>query len=128
MVDKSCLFMVISGHSISAAAIYIFAYVLTIIGGFYLVSAILRKFPIPADAGLKHAGLAIGILERIFVLTLVLYGQFTAIILVLAAKSIARFEDLKKREFAEYYLIGTFSSMLFALYVGLVTVWLLAQI
>jgi predicted DNA-binding protein YlxM (UPF0122 family) len=68
------------------------------------------------------------ILERIFVLTLVLYEQYTAIILVLAAKSIARFEDLKRREFAEYYLIGTFSSMLFALFVGLATVWLLAQL
>ena len=120
--------MAIPWHGIELVAIYSFAYILTTFAGNYVVASILRMFPIPADSGLKHAGLAIGILERIFVLTLVLYGQFTAIILVLAAKSIARFEDLKKREFAEYYLIGTFSSMLFALYVGLLTVWLSAHI
>jgi Na+/serine symporter len=115
-------------HGVLVAAIYLAAYLLATIGGKYLVSAILRQFPLPAEGGLKHAGLAIGLLERIFVLTLVLYGEFTAIILVLAAKSIARFEDLKRREFAEYYLIGTFTSMLFALFVGLITGWLIAQL
>ena len=128
MVDTSCWFTGPLSYSISVAALYIGAYLLATIGGHYLVSFILTKFPIPADTGLKHAGLAIGMLERLFVLTLVLYGQFTAIILVLTAKSIARFEDLKKRDFAEYYLIGTFSSMLFALYVGLVTLWLLMRL
>lgn len=115
-------------HNISIVAIYLFAYLFTIIAGYYVVSFILSKFPVSGESGLRHAGLAIGILERIFVLTLVLYGQFTAIILVLAAKSIARFEDLKKREFAEYYLIGTFTSMLFALFTGLMTLWLLTQL
>jgi Na+/serine symporter len=122
------MYMAIPWHSIELLALYTFAYAITIIAGCYVVAFILSKFPEAGEGGLKHAGLAIGILERIFVLTLVLYGQFTAIILVLAAKSIARFEDLKKREFAEYYLIGTFSSMLFALFVGLATVWLLAQL
>lgn len=120
--------MAIPWHSIELAATYSFAYAFTIIAGCYVVALILSKFPVAGESGLRHAGLAIGILERTFVLTLVLYGQFTAIILVLAAKSIARFADLKKREFAEYYLIGTFSSMLFALFVGLATVWLLAQL
>lgn len=120
--------MAIPWHSVELAVLYSLAYAFTIIAGCYAVSFILRNFPVAGESGLKHAGLAIGILERIFVLTLVLYGQFTAIILVLAAKSIARFEDLKNREFAEYYLIGTFSSMLFALFVGLVTVWLSAQL
>lgn len=108
--------------------IYLAAYLLATIGGNYLVSFILRLFPLPAEGGLKHAGLAIGMLERIFVLTLVLYGEFTAIMLVLTAKSIARFEDLKRREFAEYYLIGTFSSMLVALFVGLLSSWLSSQL
>jgi hypothetical protein len=120
--------MAIPWHSIELAATYSLAYAFTVIAGCYVVALILSKFPVAGESGLRHAGLAIGILERIFVLTLVLYGQFTAIILVLAAKSIARFEDLKKREFAEYYLIGTFSSMLFALFVGLATVWLLTQL
>jgi len=120
--------MEIPWHSISIVTIYFFAYLLAITAGYYLIYFVLSKFQIDDAAGLKHAGLAIGVLERIFVLTLVLLGEFTAISLVLAAKSIARFADLKKREFAEYYLIGTFSSMLFALFVGVVTVWLLKQI
>ncbi|MBN1454629.1 MAG: hypothetical protein JW945_00030 [Methanomicrobia archaeon] len=97
------------------------------VAGCYVVAFILRRFPVSGEGGMKHAGLVIGILERIFVLTRVLYGQFTAIMLVLTAKSIARFEDVKKREFAEYYLIGTFTSMLCALFVGLATVWFVAQ-
>ncbi len=113
---------------VSRVLIYLVAYLLATIGGNYLVSAILRLFPLPVEAGLKHAGLAIGLLERTFVLTLVLYGEFTAIMLVLTAKSIARFEDLKRREFAEYYLIGTFSSMLVALFIGLLSSWLSSQL
>ena len=120
--------MAIPWHSMELLTLYAFAYAFTIIVGWYVVAFVLHRFPVAGEGGLKHAGLAIGILERIFVLTLVLYGQFTAIILVLTAKSIARFEDLKKREFAEYYLIGTFTSMLFALFVGLATVWLVAQL
>jgi len=39
--------------------------------------------------------------------------------LVIAAKSLARFEDLKRRHFAEYYLIGTLASLLLACLGGL---------
>jgi hypothetical protein len=35
--------------------------------------------------------------------------------MLLAAKSIARFKDLEKRPFAEYYLIGTLTSFLVAI-------------
>jgi hypothetical protein len=79
--------------------------------------------------GLQHAGLGIGLLERIFVLTLVLYDEFTAIMLVLTAKSIARFEDLKRREFAEYYLMGPSRvCSLVALFIGLLSSWLSSQL
>jgi len=44
----------------------------------------------------------------------------------LAAKSIARFQELKERKFAEYYLIGTLSSILFAMLVGIFASWLLS--
>lgn len=33
-------------------------------------------------------------------------GQFGALGLILAGKSLARFEDLKDKEFAEYYLLA----------------------
>ena len=64
-------------------------------------------------------GRLIGILERTLVLTLLLVGQWGVIGFVLAAKSIARFEELKRQAFAEYYLIGTLLSVLFAIGTGL---------
>jgi len=85
-----------------------------------MVTLILRQYPLP-DGGLKRAGALIGILERIFVLTLVLIGEYSSIALIFTAKSIARFEELKKRRFAEYYLIGTLSSILLAMLLGIFT-------
>lgn len=63
-------------------------------------------------------GRAIGALERALTLTLVLLGQYTAIGLIIAAKSLARFKALEDREFAEYFLVGTLASLLLALLVG----------
>jgi len=64
-------------------------------------------------------GRAIGILERALALTLMLLGQYGAVGLVVAAKSIARFKALEDREFAEYFLVGTLASLLLALAGGL---------
>jgi len=63
-------------------------------------------------------GQLIGVLERALALTLVLAGQFGALGLVIAAKALARFRAMDDRDFAEYVLIGTLASMLFALGVG----------
>src|SRR6266545_6477397 len=64
-------------------------------------------------------GRTIGALERAIALTLVLLGQFGALGLIVAAKSVARFKALEDREFAEYFLIGTLASLLLALAGGL---------
>lgn len=64
----------------------------------------------------RKAGAVIGFLERILILILINIGQFSAIGLVLTAKSIARYEMISKdQEFGEYYLIGTFTSVLSAI-------------
>ncbi|UCD72026.1 MAG: hypothetical protein JSW70_03270 [Syntrophobacterales bacterium] len=81
-----------------------------------------------STGGLPRAGAIIGILERIFVVTLVILDQYASIALIFTAKSIARFEELKHREFAEYYLIGSFSSILFSLLIGILTKWLVGVI
>ncbi len=59
-------------------------------------------------------GRTVGYLERLLVYVLVLNGQWAALGLVVAAKSIARFPELKNQEFADYYLIGTLTSLLVA--------------
>ena len=64
-------------------------------------------------------GMVIGVLERAITLTLVFIGQFGALGLVLAAKALTRFRALDDRDFAEYVLIGTLASILFALLVGI---------
>ncbi|GJM20600.1 MAG: hypothetical protein DHS20C15_05150 [Planctomycetota bacterium] len=67
-----------------------------------------------ADEGAAGAGRLIGILERLLILFAVLAGEWAAVGLVLAAKSIARFKELENRDFAELYLVGTLASVLVA--------------
>ena len=109
---------------VATTLIYISSYILAVVGGHFFVRILLKKYSLPEEGGLEGAGALIGILERVFTLTLVLVGQYMALALILTAKSIARFEDLKDRKFAEYYLIGTLSSMLFAVFIGIFTLWL----
>lgn len=59
----------------------------------------------------NNAGSIIGKLERIITTILLLGNQYSVIGLVLTAKSIARFKQLEKRDFAEKYLIGTLLSL-----------------
>ncbi len=89
-------------------------YLLSVYGGHLFVRLILRKYRYDMkNRGLKSGGAMIGYLERAIIFTLLLLNASVIIGLVLTAKSIARFEDLKKREFAEYFLIGTLSSIFF---------------
>lgn len=116
-----------ASRTIVVIGIYLGSYVVAAAGVHLIVNGILRRYSLP-ERGLKRAGAIIGVLERLLVLTLVLLGQYAAIALIFAAKSIARFEELKDREFAEYYLIGTLSSILFAMLVGILTTWALNAI
>ena len=106
--------------------IYMLGYIIAVFIGHLIVVSVLRKFkdPLP-ETGLKKAGAVIGILERIFVLTLVIMEQYTGIALIFTAKSITRFENLNNREFAEYYLIGTLTSILVSMIIGIGMNWVL---
>lgn len=66
----------------------------------------------------KNAGAFIGTLERIIMLALLSVGQYSAIGLVLTAKSVARYNKIaEEKNFAEYYLLGTLLSALYAIVV-----------
>lgn len=106
------------------------AYWYTCAGGAVLVRRVLDLVPVSESArGAKDAitvpavelsrGLVIGVLERGLALTLVLTNQFSALGLIVAAKALARFRAMDDRDFAEYVLIGTLTSILIALFVGL---------
>jgi hypothetical protein len=72
-------------------------------------TAVQPPWPSPAPPG--RVGEAIGILERLLIVTFVLVGAEAAIGLVIAAKTLARFKQLDDRDFAEYYLLGTLASV-----------------
>lgn len=97
---------------VSGAAITIFA-------GGALIARLLRPFaaglePRSETPTLTHAGLYIGWLERALLYAFVLLGTPSAAAAVVAVKSVARFPSFQQERFAEYYLIGTLSSVLVA--------------
>ena len=72
---------------------------------------------------LPNAGKYIGIIERIFVLIFIILGRWEAIGLLITAKSVFRFNDLKEsnsRKLTEYILIGTLLSFGIAIVTGLI--------
>jgi hypothetical protein len=103
--------------------LYTCAYLIAIFGGAYFVGYFLspyRKEKVEGEStGLSKAGRKIGKVERAIILTLALLGEFGTISFVFVAKSMARFEQLKERHFAEYYLLGTLLSIFFALAIAL---------
>lgn len=103
--------------TVAAGAVTVAAFAFNVHGGTAVVRAVLPPDP-AGDDGLE-AGARIGVLERWLVLPAVLAGAWSAVGLVFAAKSIARFEELRDRPFAEYYLVGTLASVLVAVLTGL---------
>ena len=71
--------------------------------------------------GLPSAGKYIGWLERSLVVTFIVGGYPDGIGLLLAAKALVRYPEIKNDEkyhFAEYFLIGTLTSVTLALLGG----------
>lgn len=104
--------------TLTTIAVHVAAYAFNWNGVSAIVGMTLHRLGI--DAGGPPAGRTIGRLERMFVLTLLLMDQWEAIGFLLAAKSLARFKALDQRELAEYYLVGTLTSLLGATATALV--------
>lgn len=108
-------------------------YVAVVFGGGYVVrnltKPLLESFESPVTSAaaeeikeLRNAGMYIGWLERFLVLSALLLQSPATIGLILTAKSIVRFPELKDLRFAEYFLIGTLLSISIALVGGLILV------
>ena len=72
---------------------------------------------------LASAGLWIGALERLLIVTFVLMHEYSAIGFLIGAKSLLRFGDASKtnaRKQSEYILIGTLLSFCFALFTSMI--------
>ena len=100
-------------------------------GGTIIVRMLLRRFPLvfpepsEEEAAPYAMGRTIGVLERLLLYILVLLGQWGALGLVVAAKSIARFRELESQKFADYYLTGTLTSILVAITTGIFVRWII---
>ncbi|MEH7081861.1 DUF3307 domain-containing protein [Neobacillus drentensis] len=64
-------------------------------------------------------GKLIGYIERLLVLLLTFYSAYPAIGFIVAAKSIARFKQMDDRDWAEYFLLGTLTSMFLGITFGI---------
>jgi hypothetical protein len=76
---------------------------------------------------LPNAGKYIGIIERLFVLLFIILDHWEAIGLLITAKSVFRFNDLKEsnsRKLTEYILIGTLISFGIAIITGVIYIYL----
>ena len=129
-LSRSLVYATSSGYFWGRLLLLAAGYWYACAGGASLVRRVLDLVPVSeAPKGGKEAitvaavelsrGLVIGVLERTLALTLVLTSQFSALGLILAAKAIVRYQALDDRDFAEYVLIGTLTSLLIALLVGL---------
>jgi hypothetical protein len=77
---------------------------------------------------LENAGELIGILERMLIVLFILLDKWEGVGVLLAAKSVFRFGDLKEArdmKLTEYVLIGTLLSFGTAIVTGVITVRLL---
>lgn len=104
--------------------VYLAAVAFLLRGGTTLVRAILLKArKAVKEKKADNIGRLIGNIERVLIFILVLSGDMAAIGFIIAAKSIARFEEMKKKQFAEYYVIGTLTSVIIAILTGQLTVF-----
>lgn len=109
--------------------LYACAYVAVVFGGGYLVQKITQSFleQMQSDMarlkpGLPNAGKYIGWVERFLILTFVIGGYEPAVGFLLAAKALVRYPEIKedtKGHFAEYFLVGTLTSVGLALITGI---------
>jgi hypothetical protein len=102
-------------------------YIAVIFGGGYIVRSLTKPLTKQDMSVLgettnemQNAGMYIGWLERFVVLTALVLQSPATVGLILTAKSIARYPEMKSVRFAEYFLIGTLLSMSLGIIGGII--------
>jgi hypothetical protein len=87
----------------------------------FLTKPLMRDLKLDeSHAQLGNAGMFIGWLERFLILSALFEHSPATAGLILAAKSIARYPEFKREQFAEYFLIGTLLSISAAIIGGVI--------
>ena len=83
--------------------------------------------PEKQDTEEYNRGRLIGILERFLIFSMVILNSIAGIAIIIALKSLARFEKLKDKNFAEYFLIGSLLSLILSILPGVVIRWIISM-
>lgn len=79
-----------------------------------------KLFSIPRNnTSIENIGAFIGMLERILISIFIWQGINEGVTIVIAIKAFARFKEMDDKNFAEFYLIGSLLSLMFAITTGL---------
>lgn len=92
-------------------------------GSNLFIKWILSERSCDEESTLKNGSL-IGNLERIIIFIAIIIQEWSIVALIAALKSIARFKDLDKKDNAEYFLIGTLSSILLSIVISFIFIYL----
>jgi len=102
-------------------------YIAVMFGGGYIVRSLVKPLTKQdmsvlgeTSNEMQNAGMYIGWLERFVVLTALVLQSPATVGLILTAKSIARYPEMKSVRFAEYFLIGTLLSMSLGIVGGII--------
>lgn len=106
---------------------YCSGFIIAVFLGSNIVEKVLSKLRLTEEQrrilleeSIEGAGKMIGMLERALTILFIYMNEPAAVAIIFAAKSIIRFEKAKLRPFAEYYLIGTLTSITFSVIIGLI--------
>lgn len=111
-------------HGFALGATYVLAVAAAATGGAPMVLAAFRFARRQPDAGPEpddgplRGGRMIGLLERAAVAVAILAGWPEGIAIVLAVKGLARYPELREPHASEQFIIGTFTSVLWAIAVA----------
>lgn len=74
-----------------------------------------------------HNGKFIGNLERFLVFVSIIVNQWSLLAIIVALKTIARYTELDDQEKAEYFLIGSMLSLIWAILLGFVFIYFIKE-
>ena len=108
-------------------AVYVVLAVLLTLGGNFVCKWVLRlsETTAPPETGEKitlRAGRVIGVLERILIFVGLTVSSWEILAGVIALKTVARYSKLDEQNRAEYFLIGSLASILWAVLVTVASV------
>jgi len=120
-----------AGAGLSAALLVALGMILLLVNGWfgrYTIDQLVNPHKEPPKAGEPLHGAAIGVVERLLIVGLVLVGHWEGIAGILVVKTIARFGEFSGdggRRFAEQFILGTLTSVALAVFSATLVRWLI---